>query len=149
MAMTPSYDPFTLDPVRDWEQIGRRVFSGRESRRAANTGAPASVFTEPGRRKRSVDRLTRAPDLAPLVANADAAALMRGANRRCYGWAVASVADVIAVGCRVEESPLPDNLYHADIVLPDGAVESADAQEQYAVALAGVAGWRPRPQPED
>lgn len=136
-------------PIGDWEQLGRRVFSGRDSRRSAKTGVPASVFTEPGRRERSVDRLTRVPDLALLVANANAAALVRGITRQFYGWAVVSVEDVIAVGCQVAESPLADNPYHADIVLPDAVVESADAQNQYAVALAGVANWQPRPQAQD
>ena len=141
--------PASPGPVGDWEQLGRRVFSSRESRRAANAGVPASVFTEPGSLKLSVDRLTRALDLATLVANADAAALGRGATRQFYGWAVTSVDDVISIGCQVAESPLPDNPYHADIVLPDIAVESADAQNQYAVALAGISDWQPRPQPED
>lgn len=131
-------------PVGDWERLGRRVFSGKESRRAAKSGVPASVFAEPGCRKRSVDRLTRAPDLAPLVANADVAALSRGANRQFYGWAVVSVEDVIAAGCEVNASPLPDNPYHADIILPDAVVESDDAQNQYAIALAGVSDWQAR-----
>ena len=141
--------PASPGPVGDWERLGRRVFSSRDSRRAAKAGVPASVFTELGSQKLSVDRLTRALDLATLVANADAAALGRGATRQFYGWAVASVEDVIAIGCQVAESPLPDNPYHADIVLPDVAVETADAQNQYALALAGVSDWQPRPQPED
>ena len=145
MAMTTSNSLLSPGPIGDWEQLGRRVFSSRESRRAAGAGVPPSVFAEPGRRNRSVDRLTRAPDLAPLVANADASASGRGATRQFYGWAVVSVEDVIAVGCQVAESPLPNNPYHADIVLPDAVVESADAQNQYAIALAGVAEWQPRP----
>ena len=106
---------------------------------------PPSVFAEPGRRNRSVDRLTRAPSLAPLVADADAAELGRGATRQFYGWAVVSVEDVIALGCQVAESPLPDSPYHADIVMPDAVIESDDAQNQYAVALAGISEWQPRP----
>ena len=144
MATATSNAPVSPGPVGRWEQLGRRVFSGKESRRAARAGVPASVFAEPGSRL-SVDRVTRAPYLATLVANADTAASERGATRQFYGWAVASVEDVIAIGCQVAESPLPDNPYHADIVLPDVAVESADAQSQYAVALAGVSAWRPRP----
>ena len=143
--MATSNAPVSPGPIGDWERLGRRVFSSRESRRAANLGVPASVFAEPGHRNRSVDRLTRAPDLAPLVADADAAALGRGVTRQFYGWAVVSVEDVIVVGCRVAESPLPNNPYHADIVLPDAVAESADAQNQYAIALAGVSEWQPRP----
>ena len=148
MSTATSNAPVSPGPVGHWEQLGRRVFTSRESRKAAKAGVPASIFTEPGSRELSVDRLTRATDLASLVANADAAASGRGKNRQFYGWAVASAEEVIAVGCQVAESPLPDNPYHADIVLPDAAGESADAQNQYAVALAGVSEWRPRPQLE-
>lgn len=141
MATAEANAPVNPGPVGAWERLGRRVFSGN----AAKTPVPPHVFLNRGSRDISVDRLTRVPLLDTVIADADAAALQRGANRRFYGWAVVGAEDVIAAGCQVAASPLPNNPYHADIVLPDATVEDADSHRECAVALAGVSDWQPRP----
>ena len=136
-------------PVAAGEELGRSVFSSRQSRTAANTGVPFHVFLErTGEREISVDRLTLAP-LAEAVANATRVAEQRNPPRNFYGWAVVRSEQVRAAGYEVNDSPLPDNRYHADIILPDDAMENADAQRQYAIKLAGMARWRPAPVGED
>lgn len=83
---------------------------------------------------------------ADAAATKAATAAQREPPRNFYGWAVVTAGKVAYAGCEVEASPLPENLYHADIVLPDSVVEDADDQLQYAVALAGMAEWQPYPQ---
>ena len=136
-------------PVGDWEELGRGVLSSSQSRRAARK-VPFHVFLEqPGERKISVDRLTLAPP-AEAAANAGRVAAQRNPPRSFYGWAVVSAERVRAAGCAVQSSPLPDNRYHADIILSDDAVANADAQKEYAIKLAGMSTWQPYPpEPDD
>ena len=137
-------------PVGDWEELGRSIFSSRQSRTAANTGVPFQVFLErAGQREISIDRLTLAPP-ADAAANALRAAAQRNPPRNFYGWAVVVAQHIRNAGCAVMASPLPDNRYHADIILPDDAVGDADAQREYAIKMAGMSRWRPYPpQPDD
>ncbi len=135
-------------PVEDDEELGRSVFSGRQSRTAANSGVPFHVFLErAGEREISVDRLTLAP-LAEVTANAIGVAAQRNPPRNFYGWAVVGSGQVRQAGYEVRDSPLPDNRYHADIVLPDNAFENADVQRQCAIELAGMSRWHPVPSGE-
>ena len=136
-------------PVEDDEELGRSVFSGRQSRTATNSGVPFHVFLErAGEREISVDRLTLTP-LAEIAANAIRVAAQRNPPRNFYGWAVVRAEQVRAAGYEVHDSPLPDNRYHTDIILPDNAVENADIQRQCAIALAGMSRWRPGPSGEE
>ena len=130
-------------PVEDEEELGRRVLSSRQSRTAANTGVPFHVFLErSGQREISVDRLTLAA-LAEATANALRGAAQRNPPRNFYGWAVVAAQRARYAGCAVIASPLPDNRYHADIILPNDATDLADAQREYAIKLAGMSTWRP------
>ena len=133
-------------PVGEWEELGRAIFFRSHRRRASNTGLiPYQAFLEQaGERRISVDRLTRAP-LPDVAANARRVGEQRDPPRNFYGWAVVRVSQVRNAGCEVEDSPLPGNPYHADIVLPDSIEDNRDEQELYAVMLAGMARWRPCP----
>ena len=136
-------------PVEDDEELGRSVLSGRQRRTAANSGVPLHVFLErAGEREISVDRLTLAP-LTEIAANAIRVAAQRSPPRNFYGWAVVEAGQVRAAGYEAHDSPLPDNRYHADIVLPDSAIENADVQRQCAVTLAGMSKWHPAPYGDD
>lgn len=139
----PSSNP---GPVSEWEELGRGVFSSTHRRRAANNSTPPlEIFLErKGERKISVDRLSVAP-LAAVVANAKRIAEKRDPPRNFYGWAVITAEKIRVAGCGVVDSPLPDNPYHAEIELPDHAVESRDAQMEYASKLAAMSQWRPCP----
>ena len=135
-----------LGPVGDWEELGRCVFSRSQRRIAANAGViPYEVFLERiGERKISVDRLNRTtPEEA--AAKARRVGEQRNPARNFYGWAVIDAEQVRKAGCSVEHSPLLDNPYHADIVLPDSAMENQEKQEHYAFDLANMARWRPHP----
>ena len=55
------------EPVREWEELGRGIFSRSQRRRAANGVIPYQVFLErAGERNISVDRLSTAPAGWPL-----------------------------------------------------------------------------------
>lgn len=149
MTATDSGTNDSLGPVDAWEKLGRRVFSSSQSKKAANGKVPLQIFLEVGNRKISVDRLTTAPlTVTPLnyiTAEADEAGAKRYPSRSFYGWAVVDTEQVLANGCTLQASPLPNNPYHANIVLPDVATTNAEAQRQYATALASIAKWKPRP----
>ncbi len=136
------------EPVREWEELGRGVFSRSHRRRAANGAIPYQVFLErAGERNISVDRLSTAPD-AVAAAIASEVAAQRDPPRRFYGWAVISAEHAMEAGCYVQASPLPGNPYHADIIMPDSILDNREEQRLYAVALAGKADWRPWQPPE-
>lgn len=137
-------------PVGDWEEVGRRVFSRSDARHAANNKVPRKIFEERlGRKELSADRLTLAGEtgIAGVVADAVNAAANRPQPPNSFsGWAVVTAEKARNAGCEVIASPqLPANPYHADIVLPDAAMESLDARRHYAATLASMARWRPPP----
>ena len=136
-------------PVSDWEELGRRVFSRSEARKAADGRIQPKIFLERlGNRKLSVDRLTppETAGIAAVVEDARKAAANRQQPPNTFcGWAVVTAEAVIRVGCEVKASPLPNNRYHANILLPDSAMENEEAQRGYAVTLAGRATWKPCP----
>ncbi len=130
--------------ISESEELGRGVFSGRDARAAERGQVRATVFLErQGVREISVDRITLAPP-GEAVAIADAVAAGREGNRSFYGWAVLSASEVISVGCTVVATPYAGNPYHADILLPESAVDEWE-QRQYALELAARARWLERP----
>lgn len=89
----------------------------------------------------SVDRLmTMHPGQA--LANAEGLAAKR--SRTFYGWAVVSAEAAARSGRHVRASPTKENTAHADIVLPDLAVEKRDEQIRHARELADESHWRDR-----
>ena len=62
-----------------------------------------------------------------------------------WGWYTFTALDVEEVGCSVRFSPLPDNPYHGDIVLPVAldAEDRRDALREYAMGLAYRAMFQP------
>ena len=129
-----------LDPIAPDEDLGRGVFSSKQARRARRSGVRASVFLErPGQLRISVDRLSVAPaETADEVAESVAA--MRGAS--FYGWAVVTADAASADGRQVLATPLPNNPYHADIVLPELAAHNLQTQREHAQKLADASRWR-------
>lgn len=65
--------------------------------------------------------------------------------RTFYGWAVVTARNASTNGRQVIASPLLDNPYHADIILPDAAVEDREEQKCHAQELADASTWRGRP----
>jgi hypothetical protein len=136
-------------PVGDWEELGRRIFSSSTAKKAAKNRVPLHLFLEDlGVKELSVDRTTAAePDgIAEVVADAQKAAKNRPSPPNTFcGWAVVSAEAVRNTGCLVNDSPLCKNRYHADVILPDTAMENKDAQRGYATTLAGISRWKPWP----
>ncbi|MXW91263.1 MAG: hypothetical protein F4114_02830 [Rhodospirillaceae bacterium] len=124
------------------ENLGRGVFSSRDRNRARRSRVSLNVFLEKeGEARLSVDRLDVAPP-AEAIEIADRVATAR--NRTFYGWAVVVSETAAANGRRVVASPQLDNPYHADIVLPDPAVEDREEQKRHAQELADSSIWRER-----
>ena len=127
------------------EELGRSVFSRRRAIRARRSRVPADVFLEKeGEPKISVERLSVAPpDEATEIAEAVAA--KRNANATFCGWAVLTASSARENGREALASPIENNPYHADIVLPEAAVEDREEQKRHALELADASRWRESP----
>ncbi|MCY4367750.1 MAG: hypothetical protein OXE17_16240 [Chloroflexi bacterium] len=143
-------------PVGDWEKLGRRIFSRSAAKDAAKNRIPFHLFLEKEDvNELSVDRLTVADaehdGLPEVVADAKEVAANRPdpPNTFC-GWAVVNAEATRGNSCVVHDTPKPGNRFHADIILPDAAMENRDTQKGHATTLAGLSKWRPYPpQPQD
>ena len=123
------------------EELERHVMSSGQARRAKRS-VPHHVFLErAGQAEVSVDRLTTM-DPNKATANADGLAARR--SRTFYGWAVVSAEAAARSGRHIRASPAKENTAHADIVLPDLAVEKRDEQIRHARELADESTWRGR-----
>ncbi len=54
------------------------------------------------------------------------------------------VTEVKETNCRVESSPEPGNVYHADIILPDGHWETWEDGEVHLRHFLAVGQWKDR-----
>ena len=77
------------------------------------------------------------------VETARAVADNRGRN--FYGWAVLVTERACRSGRRVRASPIAENPYHADIILPDSAGEDYEEQVRHAQELADDSRWQQSP----
>ena len=130
------------DDIAPEEDLGRDVFSSNQAKRAGRGRVAFNVFLErEGEPRLSVDRLDLAsPGKAVEIADGVAA----GRGRTFYGWAVVDAHTAALNGRQVIASPQLDNPYHADIVLPDPAVEDREEQKRHAQELADASIWRDR-----
>ena len=132
-----------FERVRSQEELGRGVFSSKNAKRAKRSRIPAHVFLEkPGEPKISVDRLSVAP-LDEVVKIAEGVAAARSAT--FYGWALVAAERIRKNERQVVAAPLPDNPYHADILLPESAAEDREIQQRHAQELADASRWQDRP----
>ena len=131
-----------FERIRPQEELGRGVFSSRNAKRAKRSRVPAYVFLEKlGEPKISVDRLSVAP-LEEVVEIAERVAGARDAS--FYGWAIVAAKRIRENSREVVATPLPDNPYHADILLPEGAAEDREEQQRHAQELADASRWQDR-----
>lgn len=131
------------DTIESSEELGREIFSKGQAKRAARNAVPKNVFLEKeGVAKLSVDRLSVAP-IEEVIINADKAAEKR--NRTFYGWATLTASNAGLNERKVFASPTQDNPYHADIELPEKAVEDREEQILHAQWLADLSSWEERP----
>lgn len=125
------------------ESLGRGVFSSNDASRAGRSGVPKRVFLERrGTTEISVDRL----DLMSKVEAVETArAVADNRGRNFYGWAVLVTERACRSGRRVRASPIAENPYHADIILPDSAGEDYEEQVRHAQELADDSRWQQSP----
>ena len=131
-----------LPEVEDDDALGRRVFSERRARRAANNKIVPDIFEQTGANSLSVDRLNHVPD-AEMATIADNTS---NQDSDLQGWATVTVAKAAQSGRSVNPTPQLDNPYHADIELnlPDGEEKRKHESKRHANELAAVARWRGR-----
>ncbi len=131
-----------LPELRNYDPLGRRVFSGRRARRAANDKIVPDIFMQKGADKLSVDRLDHVPDARMAVIADDTS----NQPSELRGWATVTVEKAGQSGRSVNPSSRLDNAYHADIALnlPDGEEQRKHESRQHANELAAVARWRLR-----
>jgi len=135
-----------LPVLRDSENIGRSVFSGRAAKRARQGRVIPEIFLESLEADSiSVDRMDHAPRTA-LAALSKQTGQNRTPPRNFYGWAIMKVGDAASNGRTVKATPDDSNIYHADIFLdlPDDH-ERRDGQRQHANELATLAEWLETP----
>lgn len=81
------------------------------------------------------------PDEATVIA--EAVATKRNAS--FYGWAFLTASSARGKERETVASPIENNPYHADIVLPNAALEDREEQKRHALELADASRWRESP----
>jgi hypothetical protein len=134
------------ETVGSSEVLGRAIFDSSKAKQAAKGLVPAKVFREKrGVRELSVDRLSLADEDA-LVHLHDAARDGQG----FHGWATLKHGDASDMNRTVIAEKLPNNPWHAEIVLPplpDHEEAQDEEQKAHSANLAKRANWKPRPAP--
>ncbi len=103
---------------------------------------PTQFFLEKiGKKYISVDKIGIAPKEKAIII-ARRVATERGENRNFYGWAVISVKRIYSLNCSVKVTPIREIPYHADIQIPDDAIENKDIKRDIAHQLAANSSWR-------
>ncbi len=127
--------------VKDHEDLARAVVSSTEAKLSRVLGVPASVFQYLGNFELSVDRVSR---MTPreAVRHGKLIASERGSNRNFYGWAILRRPKVLDADCDCRKSPMFDNLWHADIQMPEATANDDDLHHEYAARLARRSCWR-------
>ena len=133
-----------IPPLNDVELLGRVVSSRREAKNCRGDEVPASVFSYPDNFKISVDRVDRMTSSEAVRHGEHVCFSLRGANRLFCGWALLSRPDVLVAGCGCRASPMSDNFWHADILMPEDAAFDPGMHEDRASRLARRSYWRDR-----
>lgn len=118
--------------VSEKEQLGRRIFSTRRKI------TYRLFYDNRAKEKLSVDRIDLPSSISVLIEICNKTVKDRGASG-FYGWAVMTAKEASIDGRKVLSSPLDDNPYHANIVLPDSAINDQDERKDHAKKLADKA----------
>ena len=125
------------------EKLGRAVFDSSKAKQAAKGTVPPKVFRgRRGEQELSVDRVTLADEAALATVHDDA---RQGQN--FHGWATVTRAAACDMARTVVPDKLPNNPWHANIVLPslpEGEEAQDEEQKAHSVNLAKRASWRAR-----
>ncbi len=132
--------------IEDDDLLGRAIFSSREAKRATVGKIRSSVFTEKLNKSLSVDRFNFCSDkeLTNIQdKNAQVRSTKEKTQRSFYGWASLKVFDARKENRKVQSTPIKENPYHADIILPED-IETEDDQREHAINLAESSKWKPK-----
>lgn len=141
--MTSQIDEQEIAPLGNDEKLGRDERSQTSARRSfrrlkaeGRARVPVAKFEPPKNSNEiSVNRMNLAPT-DTLAELGERNANLSGKN--FWGWYTLMTGDVEDVGCKAIPTPLDDNPFHADIVLPvaSDADDRRDALREYAIDLA-------------
>ena len=133
---------FDIEPS---ENFGRRAKSKSRAVKAYKSRnnrlrprIPFDVFVPPvDKNEISVDRLdkTSVEEIVRIVATS---------QHRFFGWYTLTVDDVNTTNCIVNATPIPDNMFHADIVfpIPMDSTDRKDEIREIALKLSNKAKFR-------
>ncbi len=128
-----------LPPIADTERLGRALTQRKHIAALTGTVRPAAFRPRKGTVDISAHRLTHVPSVQRKVELAEAVARERREDRepKFYGWAELSVSAAREDGRQVRATPLPENIYHADILLPQECADDPDLRYEHLNLLAG------------
>ena len=134
-----------LSEINDSDLLGRACFSSKQAKRARLNHIQHDLFLEKeGVRSLSVDRFgfCSCEKLTQLQDKNAESRSKPESKRSFYGWVQLNAQDAGKNGRKVKSTPLEDNPYHADIILPENIEK--DDQKEHANELASYAKWTPR-----
>ncbi len=140
-----------IEPLKKSEKLGRDERSQTDAKRSYRqlmrneSRVPVSKFVPPKNTNDiSVNRLDLAsPSILAEIGTKNARLTCK--HKQFWGWYVLSVENVRAARCFVKPTPMSDNQYHADIVVPVvlNAEERKHDLREYAMDLAKYAKFVP------
>ena len=136
-------------PVVREGSVGRAVFQSNQWKKMRKSAGktppnmPPEIFLD-GKSLNKISVHILGDNREEVAGRCDDIAKQRGANRSFYGWAEVAVVFASQDGRAVLASPMPEDRWHADIVLPCEPSDR-DAREWHAEELAAYAVCCPRP----
>ena len=125
-----------LESIKDNDLLGRAIFQSKY----AKSKIHPRVFIEKRNCSISMDRFGFCSD-KDLINIQDKNAQSRGSQRSFYGWAKLKAIDARKENREVKSTPIKENPYHADIILPK---DTKDDLITHATSLAVSSDWKPR-----
>ena len=141
-----------MDGIRDDEHVWRDVHFERQKKqldrppeeRRYNSETKVIFGTRQAPFARISTNLYDRVDLDFATSEGDRRALEIAGSKGVEGWWVMSKAAASQMNRRVEPTPLPDNPYHADIILPADEVESWAAAKFHLLDFLASGRWQDR-----
>lgn len=124
------------------ERLGRRITDTKKAERAASGRIIPPVFKDRSG-EISIDRLDY-PDERALIPQL--LATDKETGREIKGWAVVLAEDASKDGRETISSPLADNPFHGEILIPPEQFEDMEKRKEHFGDLAKASVWLVRPE---
>lgn len=139
-----------MDGVCDDEYVWRDVYYNQQAKYFKKPHCPVNSVAKAffGERKYPISEIS--VNLYDRVSLGDATAFadVRGSKMKnpktVKGWWTMLVADLRECGCSVKHTPVVDNEYHADIMIPDGHCDTWEDAEVYLRSFLSNRVWQDR-----